>query len=184
MVPILIVFFNFLYSNVNEFKDRYDGIVQLFSGEEFKLGKTHGSSFILYNNAIVTIENLKSNLLFGGGIGSHPVAFNKYSIAKNWKVKGFNNNSADASSMMLRLLSETGLTGSLLFIIFIFKCYVRYNPEYSSYNWLISNAILVLIILNLLRQGNYILLGFPFFVLLYYYNYIDFKNQKTKETTD
>lgn len=179
MIPLLIILFNFLYSNVNEFRERYDSINDLFSGKEFKLGKTHGSSFILYNNAMVTIENLKTNLLFGSGIGSHPITFDKYSIAKNWKVKGFNNNSADASSMLLRLLSETGLIGTLLFIIFIFKCYVKYNPNYPTFHWLISNSILVMILLNLLRQGNYILLGFPFFVLLYYYNYLDYINQGT-----
>ncbi len=184
MIPIFILLFNVLYANVFEFRDRYDSTLQLFSGQTFKLGKTHGSSFILYNNAIVTYEHLKTNFLFGGGLGSHPIAFNKYSIAKDWKVKGFNNNSADASSMLLRLLSETGVIGALLFIVFIFKCYVKYNPFYSSYHWLISNSILVMILLNLFRQGNYILLGFPFFVLLYYYNYIDFKNQNTLQASE
>lgn len=171
IIPVIIILFNTLYNNVSDFRDRYDGLTGLFSGDEFKLGKTHGSSFILYNNYVVTLKSFKSNYLFGTGIGSHPVSFEKYSLAKNFKISGFNQNSADANSMFLRLLSETGLFGLGLFLFIVFKCYVSRNPEDDSYYWLISNAILVMILLNLFRQGHYFLNGFPFFVLLYYFNY-------------
>lgn len=176
IVPMVFILFNFLYNNVSDFKDRYDGIVGLFSGEEFELGKTHGSSFILYNNYRVALENFKSNFIFGGGIGSHPVAFNKYSLAKDWKVVGFNSNSADANSMLLRLISETGLFGVAIFLFIIIKCYVRRDERKETYHWLVSNSILVMIFLNLLRQGHYFLNGFPFFVMLYYFNYISYKS--------
>lgn len=171
MIPAAIILFNVLYSNVRDFRDRYDGLVGLFSGEEFKLGKTHGSSFILYNNFHVATENFKQNFIFGSGIGSHPVAFDKYSIAKFFKVKGFNSNSGDANSMLLRLISETGIFGVAIFLILIFKCYVIRDPEHETYHWLVSNSILVMILLNLFRQGHYFLNGFPFFVLLYYFNW-------------
>jgi hypothetical protein len=175
MIPLAIFLFNILYNNVGEFRERYDGIVSLFGGDEFKLGKTHGSSFILYNNYRVTIENFKSNFAFGSGIGSHPVAFEKYSIAKNIKVIGFSNNSADANSMLLRLFSETGLFGVGIFLFIIFKFYVGRDDDIASNHWLISNAILVMILLNLFRQGHYFLNGFPFFVLMYVYNYFNYQ---------
>ena len=110
--------------------------------------------------------------MFGGGIGSHPVAFKKYSLASKFKVAGFNNNSADANSMLLRLFSETGLFGVTIFIYIIFKFYVRRDPDRDTFHWLVSNAILVMILLNLFRQGHYFLNGFPFFVLIYIYNAI------------
>lgn len=176
IVPMVFILFNFLYNNVSDFRDRYDGIVGLFSGEEFELGKTHGSSFILYNNYRVALENFKSNFIFGGGIGSHPVAFNKYSLAKDWKVVGFNSNSADANSMLLRLISETGLFGVAIFLFIIIKCYVKRDERNETYHWLVSNSILVMILLNLLRQGHYFLNGFPFFVMLYYFNYVSYKS--------
>lgn len=176
LIPVGIFLFNVLYSNVKDFRERYDGLVGLFSGAEFKLGKTHGSSFILYNNFQVTKKSFKTNFLFGTGIGSHPVAFEKYSLAKGFRIKGFNSNSADANSMLLRLISETGLFGVILFLYIVFKCYVSRNPEDETHHWLISNAILVMILLNLFRQGHYFLNGFPFFVILYYYNYVSYQN--------
>lgn len=176
MVPVIIIVFALIYNNVKDFSDRYDSLIGLFSGSTFKLGKTHGSSFILYNNYVVTYENFKSNFAFGSGIGSHPVAFDKYSLAKHFKVTGFNSNSADANSMLLRLLSETGLFGTIIFLYITFKCYVRRDERFDSSHWLISNSILVMILLNLLRQGHYFLLGFPFFFLIYYFNYWSYQN--------
>lgn len=174
-IPALIILFNFLYTNVRDFRDRYEGLIGLFSGEKFQLGRTHGSSFILYNNFVVATENFKSNFVFGSGIGSHPIAFEKYSIGRGIKVYGLNLNSADANSMLLRLISETGIFGVSIFLIIIFKCYVRRNENYDTYHWLVSNSILVMILLNLFRQGHYFLNGFPFFVILYYFNSVSYK---------
>lgn len=176
IAPVFFISFNFLYNNVDEFKLRYNGVVSMFSGEEFVLGTTHGSSYILYNNYIVALKNFSQNPLFGGGLGSHITAFDKYSLAKNFIVKGFDYNGQDASSMFLRLMSETGLFGLGIFCVIIFKCYVKRNRTYLSYHWLVSNSILIMILLNLFRQGHYFLNGFPFFVILYYYNSVSYKN--------
>jgi hypothetical protein len=174
-IPLGILLFNVMYDNVRDFRERYDSLVDLFSTGQFVLGKTHGSSFILYNNYRVAVSNMKSHFLFGTGLGSHPTAFEKYSIAKDIKVYGFNLNSADANSMLLRLMSETGLFGVSIFLILIVKCYVKRQDNDPSYYWLISNSILVMILLNLFRQGHYFLNGFPFFVILYYYNWLAYK---------
>lgn len=174
-IPLGIMIFNFMHNNITEFRDRFDSLISLFSNGKFELGKTHGSSFILFNNYHVAMENVKTNFLFGTGVGSHPVAFERFSLAKEIKVYGFNLNSADANSMLLRLISETGLFGVSIFFYIIFKCYVRRNESYPTNHWLISNAILVMILLNLFRQGHYFLNGFPFFILLYYFNSIAYK---------
>ena len=179
LIPLVFYGFTFLYNNVNEFKDRLDSTFGLFfGGEKFELGVTHGSSFILYNNYIVAFENFKTNFLFGTGVGSHSTAFEKYSIAKDIVQWGFNLNSADANSMFLRLVSETGLFGVGIFMIIMIKCYVKRNVNYLTYHWLVSNGILIMILLNLFRQGHYFLNGFPFFVILYYYNSVSYKNHQ------
>ncbi|MCE3259870.1 MAG: hypothetical protein K0S12_1511, partial [Bacteroidetes bacterium] len=184
-IPAAIMLFYFLYNEVPEFKQRYDGLVGLFSGQKFKLGETHGSSFILYNNYKVAMKNFESNFVFGSGIGSHPVAFEKYSLAKDIKTGGFSNNSADANSMLLRIISETGLFGLCIFLYIIFRCYVRKVPEEDSNHWLISNGILIMILLNLFRQGHYFLNGFPFFVIMYYFNHRSYMAYvEERETAD
>jgi hypothetical protein len=176
IIPALIILFNVLYNNVSDFRDRYVSIKELFFEDKFVLGKTHGSSFILYNNYQVAVENFKSHFMFGTGIGSHPTAFDKYSKGANIKVYGFNLNSADANSMLLRLISETGLFGVGLFFLLIYKCYVRRTQDVPQVYWVVSNAILVMILLNLFRQGHYFLNGFPFFVMLYYFNWRSYKS--------
>lgn len=170
LIPLSIILFNFLYNNVKDFRERYDGLIELFTTGKFVLGKTHGSSFILYNNFVVAMENFKTNFLFGTGIGSHTVAFEKFSLAKDFKVWGFNLNSADANSMLLRLISETGIFGVSIFLYIMFKFYVKRDRNNLSYHWLVSNSILIMILLNLFRQGHYFLNGFPFFIMLYCFN--------------
>ncbi|MBC7412858.1 MAG: hypothetical protein H7331_10455, partial [Bacteroidia bacterium] len=49
--------------------------------------------------------------------------------------------------------------------------------EIDESYWIISGALLVMILLNLLRQGHYFLFGFPFFVLLYAYNSINYRER-------
>jgi hypothetical protein len=181
LVPAAIVLFNIMYNNVSDFRERYDGLVQLYTTGRFVLGKTHGSSFILYNNSHVAFENFKTNFIFGSGIGSHPIAFEKYSLAKDIKVYGFDFNSADANSMFLRLVSETGLFGVIVFFVIIVKCYVRRDERYDTYHWLVSNSILIMILLNMFRQGHYFLNGFPFFVILYYFNSVSYANYLAKQ---
>jgi hypothetical protein len=176
VVPIILIAFNFIYDNVPEFRQRYDSAIELVQGEKFILGKTHGSSFILYNNYVVATENFKTNFLFGTGIGSHAFAFKIHSLSKDIKQKGFDSNSADANSMFLRLLSETGLFGIIIFIYIIITGYVKRDPKRLTYHWLISNAILLMILLNLFRQGHYFLYGFPFFMFLYYFNGTAYKD--------
>ncbi len=181
-IPAGVLLFNVMYNNVADFRDRYDGLVQLFTTGKFVIGKTHGSSFILYNNYNVAIKNVQNNILFGTGIGSHAIAFDKYTLSKNIKVYGFNLNSADANSMLLRLISETGLFGVSIFLIIMFKCYVKRDEDDDSYHWIVSNSILIMILLNLFRQGHYFLNGFPFFVLIYVYNFFSWQNYIDKSS--
>lgn len=183
VLPAGILLFGIFYNNSKDFQQRFDSIIVLFTTGKFELGKTHGSSFILYNNYVVAMENVKHNLLFGSGVGSHPKAFEKYSTAKHFKVYGFNLNSQDANSMLLRLISETGLFGVGIFLFVIIKGYVRRDPEYETYHWLVSNSILIMILLNLFRQGHYFLNGFPFFVILYYYNSVSYNLYKVTGRT-
>jgi len=169
-IPLVLLIFNILYNNVDEFRDRWDGTKEVFTTSKFELGKSNGSSIILYDNYQVALKNFKENPFFGTGLGSHPIAFEKYSVTKHIRKYGFAGNSADANSMFLRILSETGLFGVLVLIWFLFKFYRSRQPNDTQNQWLISNSILVLIILFLFRQGHYFINGFPFFVLLYYYN--------------
>lgn len=169
------VVFTVMYNNSPEFRERVDGQLYVFQTGEFKVGKQNGSSIIQYNNFHVATENFKENPLFGGGLGSHPIAFEKYSITKHIEQVGFDLNSSDANSMLFRLISETGLFGVIIFLFVTIRCFVPRRMDLiingpNSFHWILSTAILVMIFVKLVRQGHYFLNGFPFFFLLYYYN--------------
>ena len=142
---------------------------------------THGSSVVLYNHAIITWENVKRNPLFGSGLGTHPNATKEYSIFKGTAFDTISYmNAPDASSMLLRIASELGLFGLALVVLFLTKGFVvlRSTDPNLTILKLISSAFLVAIILNLLRQGNFILNGFPFFVFGYHFARKQFDSAK------
>lgn len=176
--PILIGTFYYLYNNVPEFRFRYDSTVNVFVTDEYSLNDTHGSSITLYENYQVAMKNFSTNFLFGTGLGSHPIAYEKYSTLKEHGLAILEGeNSMDASSMLLRLISETGIFGTGVMLIILFKCFIKRDNEgvMPEGFWIVSGATFVIIFINLLRQGNYFLNGFPFFVWLYYYNYVTYK---------
>jgi hypothetical protein len=148
---------------------RVDGITALFSGQTYSAFDVHGSSFVFYNNYTVTKQNLIQNPLFGSGLGSHQHAYEKYSLVKDFGgIYDFN--SQDANSMLLRIVSETGITGLILTLFFIIRNFrKRDESETADFGWVLSSACLVIIVLQLLRQGNYTYNGFFFFVWMYYF---------------
>ena len=97
------------------------------------------------------------------------MAFERYSVTKQAGAIKIDFNQFDAHSMFLRLLSETGLYGVLFMLIFLIRSWVRRNRAADEEMWLISNALLVIILLYLSRQGHYFLNGFPFFLWMFYY---------------
>ncbi len=195
-VPAVFIIFYYLYNNVDEFKSRMDGVIALYiegilenegtnqsqggamqqiSHKINILGKIHGSSFVQYNNFVVAKENFVRNPLFGTGLGSHGIAFKKYNL-NSFMGNQYLFNTSDANSMLLRIVSETGLYGIIFMFLFIKNYYIKKDPEnvISDYHWLISNAVLVVILLQLARQGNYTYGGFMAYMWLYYYTKIDY----------
>jgi hypothetical protein len=194
-VPVSLVLFYIAYNNIQEFKVRADGVSALFVDQILEkelsgtmtqgarlqrvskvLEKVHGSSFVLYNNMHVAVENFKQNPLFGSGLGSHELAFQKYNL--NYLLGGiYEFNAPDANSMFLRTMSEMGIMGILFIFLFITKFFVSKSigvDEDETY-WLISNALLMIIITQLLRQGNYTFNGFLFYAWLYYFNKLKYR---------
>jgi len=166
-----------LYVNIGEFKSRVDASLKIYQEEELTLADINSSSFVQYNNFQVASTNFVNHPIFGTGLGSYPLAYEKYSLTKAEDFlikKGFDFNAQDANSLFFRVMAELGLVGALFLIIIAFRCFVIRDDIGSDHvSWLISGAVLVLILLYYLRQGNYFVNGFPFFMWLYYYNYIN-----------
>ena len=177
---ILSVFtFNLAYNNVQDFRSRVDAAIGLWIDNDYGIENTNNSSFVLYNNLHVAKENLKRYPIFGTGLGSHETAFKRHSLTKILLPYDFEFNIKDGNSLLIRLCTETGLLGLgfVLLVIargFIYK--VDNKKEHMIKHKIISQSLFVLLVLVLIRQGNYMLNGLPLLFLLYYYNGIHFKS--------
>ncbi len=175
-LPVLMVIIQYSYKNVPEFRDRWDGTIEIYTTDNIYSYDIHGSSFVLYNNSHVAWQNFIRHPLMGTGLGSHPIAFDKYSLTNEIGAVQIDFNKMDANSMLLRLLSETGLYGVLLMIGVVLRCWVFKRSAVDEEVWVMSNGLALIIIIYLIRQGHYFLNGFPLFLWLFYYLYIYNRN--------
>ena len=158
----------------------------------FTIEDINSSSFVLYNNVNVMKKSFSDHPFIGRGIGSYELAYQKYSLTKEDDFlikKGFDFNSKDGNSLYIRSIVEMGSIGLLFWPVFIRRFFIRKNSfqdESTTYDvtWIYSGAVLTLILGYLLRQGNYFLNGFPFFVLLYYFINKEFINDNPILITD
>jgi len=179
IVILLLVFSLSLYKFNSGFKLRFDGTKNaLISGnvEDVNL-----SAFALVSNFFVGIENFKGNVLFGGGLGSHVLAYNRHIAA----IKGADRfkdfmglnliglNSKDACSLFIRIMSELGVVGLISVFYFLIKFDVA-RPEGGR---TISKGALIYFLLKLMREGHYFPPEMYFFVMLYIFNYLEQKSQ-------
>lgn len=171
-----IVIFIVLYNNIEKFQARVDGVVELAQDDSslrVALMASNGSVRILANNTIIAWRNAKDHPLFGTGLGSHALAYYKYSVIPSWH-EDYGMNYNDANSLFNRLLSETGFGGIILVLIFLIKYKIKYkniknNGEADFILWLINSGSLIIMLTFLLRQGHYFSYALPMFVLMYFY---------------
>jgi hypothetical protein len=186
IMGIIISFFTFTtaYNYVDDFKSRVDAAIGLWIYNDFALSNTNNSSFVLYNNLHVAQENLKKHPIFGTGLGSHETAFKRHTLTKTVIQYDFEFNIKDGNSLFIRLCTETGLLGLSFILLVIVRGFIyRIDPSSQEQNIRkqISQAFFVLIVLILIRQGNYMLNGLPLVFLLYYYNSVQYKDLITKK---
>lgn len=175
-VIILIVL---LINNVSLINKRYNDTTSLFLSDEIDVreaGKSNSSTFALYSNYIIARESFINNPLFGSGLGSHPLIYQKTFLKyfpPNY-LKGYGaQNQQDANSRFLRLMSETGIVGLALFFAAMMAFRAPRSAivnETTKELAVINYAILIYLILGLIRNGNYINIGFFLFFFLYYYS--------------
>ena len=170
--------FNLAYNNVKDFRSRVDAAKGLWINDDYGITNTNNSSFVLFNNLHIAKENLKRHPIFGTGLGSHETAFKKFTLTKTLLPYDFEFNIKDGNSLFIRLCTETGLLGLgfiLLILVrgFIYK--VNSQNEDMLRHKIISQSLFVLLVLVLIRQGNYMLNGLPLLFLLYHYNGVQYK---------
>lgn len=168
-----ITFICYIYNSIPDIKGRVDNSFDYFAGTK-SLNEINLSSMILFSNVNIAFKSFTANPLFGTGLGSYPILFDKY--FETVPLKGFVNsygaafNRTDANSLFLRLLSETGLFGIIAVFYFLIKHYLSFKNDTSHYLWIINNGMLPHFIMRLIRGGHYFDSGFFFFIWMYYFS--------------
>lgn len=166
---IAAIFSITIYLSIPDVKMRVDDTFSAITENNFQLRDANWSSFAILSNSIIAYQVFKTNPFFGFGLGSHPITYDKYieKFVNIYDPEMVFLNRTDACSLFLRLISETGFFGIFILFFFIIKNYVSRNKNNSL--WIISNAILALFFLNIIRQGHYFYNGFWLFIWIYYY---------------
>lgn len=196
LVPLLllpmILFINFLINNVDLINARFTDTTELFFSSELQTqeaGSANASTFALYSNYIIAKDSFLNDPLFGSGLGSHPLiyrnTFLKYFPSQFLERFGAQNQQ-DANSKFLRLMSETGLLGLVLFMAAFITFFARKQKlvtnklkELGAINY----SIFIYILLCLIRNGNYINVGFLLFMFIYYLSWRQIKTAFKDEAT-
>jgi len=158
-----------MYVYVPEVATRAGSVMSVVTGEA-NAEDADLSSFALMSNALVVYKSLQNNFIIGTGLGSHELNYEKYISSVIDLTNRPSLNKEDAGSLFLRLLSETGVFGLLLFFVFIIKFYLKRRDDPSKFYWIMNNAILCMFLIKLLRYGHYFADGFFFFLWLYYFS--------------
>ena len=168
---IPIGYFSFLYLiTIDQYAYRFLSIVQYFSSVGYN-GILHGTPLSFISNLEVAIDSA-NNFIFGGGIGSHPFAYESYFKNNDWiginYQFGMNKNSGH--SLTIRILSEFGYIGLISFFSFFIIIFNKVKNNY--YLTAISLAVISHFIAKSIKLGGYIDFGTPIFlsILLLLYN--------------
>ena len=130
------------------------------------------STYAIMSNVFVARQVLKESPFLGNGLGSHPLSHERFlaeipGVARFVRAGFADLNAPEAASLAIRTLSELGVLGFSGELIFVFYFHVGGKGSRAA----ISNAILVVFFLKLLRGGHYFPADQFFFIFIYILNH-------------
>lgn len=181
-LPLLYILVFNVFVDFNEnFNKRIVETVAVFKGELNILNSSiaaNGTTVSLYSNLMVAFENIKNNFLTGSGLGGNEETYYRLysntSFRLNWHY-GLNANSAH--SLTIRILSELGILGLLLYFFALIKnVFLLDRGMFRA----ISLACLSHFLCKTFKLAGYIDYGTPFFFAMLIINGIQYRYNKDK----
>jgi len=170
--------YQYLQKNMFEFRTKINQTIFAFQTPiitQPMLDQMNGSTFALFSNFKIAQVSFIRNPILSSGLGSHSYNYDRVftDVFDAKYLERFGElNKYDANSLLIRMISETGLLGLGMFFIFMFKYRMKRKwlnvPLLANYA-IINHGIFILFIVRLVRTGNYIGNGFFFFFFLYYF---------------
>lgn len=176
ILALSIICLGTVYNKVSFIHQRLNDTVHLVNGKG-NLDSVNLSTQSLIINKNIAVDSFKATNGFGGGMGSHPLSYDKF--VGNYGPNIALQNNYDANSLMLRIISELGVVGIILLIYLLYKYRFRRNnnPSVQSYK-IVSRMCLCYIFMRLFRFGHYFDCGLYMFIAIYYQCYFISKKYK------
>ena len=175
MIPvILLVLFlvNALLPILNDrLTYRIEGLETVLrdtSGERpYDLHGTNASIISLYTNMDVAFFSLIESPLIGSGLGGHETMYYRYFDGKQFEGhRWFGINYNSAHSLLLRIISETGLVGVVSFFVFLYRNYVPISFSRHNIHHVVSLSCIGHFVCKCFKLGGYFDYGTPVFLIM------------------
>lgn len=171
ILPLVVIIGNFLYINDPLIQFRIDETVKYLVKPDIR--NTHGTPLSFFSNFQVATFSVSKNPISGSGLGGHEEMYYRYFANNPFSELSylFGLNAKSAHSLIIRIFSELGFIGFILFLYSIFRVFaINHKSEFH----VIGLACLSHFLCKTLKLGNYFDLGTPFFFLIaiychYYY---------------
>jgi hypothetical protein len=176
-VPVVYYLVFYVFPNFNEnFNMRIVDTLAVFKGNIFILSKdinANGTTISLYSNLMVAQENVKNNFLTGSGLGGHEETYFRFYKGSIFTLNYYYGlNSKSAHSLTIRVLSEFGLLGFILYVVALVRRLIFLdNGVYRS----ISFSCFSHFLCKTFKLGAFIDYGTPFFFAMLFINFREFK---------
>lgn len=155
---ILITFMIIMMQNIESINNR----IQSMQDSETLLKSDNLSVFAIVSNYLIVYETLGENLLLGTGARTHPIKYEEHILDhydESFRAIGLNKD--DAASMILRLLSEFGLFGFIIFYSVILLYIIKFKNSKDNY---LQEMFLISFLLYGIRYGSINTPMFWFFI--------------------
>ncbi|MDB4273903.1 O-antigen ligase family protein [Algibacter sp.] len=175
-IPLALVSMFYLQTFNLNFSQRFLSAEEVIMGET-DISEANGTVLSFGTNLEVALFTIKKSPIWGSGIGGHESMYKKYYAGKIFEDSFYYGmNQKSAHSLTIRILSELGVLGLLIYVSFLFKTYIKRSDD--LFHHLVSLACLSHFAVKSFKLGGYIDYGTPFFFCLLIVNYMVFRSKK------
>jgi hypothetical protein len=176
-LPLLYYLAFHVFINFNEnFSMRIQDTQAVFRGDINVLNRTadaNGTTVSLYSNLMVAWNNFIKGNYLGCGLGGHEESYYRYYEHSSFRFNYFYGlNAPSGHSLTIRIFSEFGIIGLVLYIINFIRTVVLLDEGIFRS---ISLACLSHFVCKSFKLGGYIDYGTPFFFAILSINYIRYR---------
>ena len=163
-----------------DFQKRILGTISVIAAKDYSTQTTDAGTVASFaSNLDVALYTSRQFLFTGSGLGGHETMYERRFTGTLFEHDWFYGlNQMSAHSLSIRILSEMGLLGFLIYVLFLFKTYIKRNEMLSFH--LISLGCLSHFLCKTLKLGGYIDYGTPFFFCVLILNISLYKSYKQK----